>query len=72
MTVLLEACEGLSADSPATPFDTHLEDHREWAGGHPATAAALHRALSFWTRLYGVLSLELAGTSLEWRSPPTC
>ncbi|MEV6669505.1 TetR/AcrR family transcriptional regulator [Streptomyces sp. NPDC051162] len=61
MTVLLEACDALSVDSPATPFDVHLEDHREWAGGHPATAATLHRALSFWSRLHGVLSLELAG-----------
>lgn len=73
MAVLLEACAARSADgqaaprdarstdSPATPFDAHLEDHREWAGGHPATTATLHRALSFWTRLHGVLSLELAG-----------
>ncbi|TCO45338.1 TetR/AcrR family transcriptional regulator [Actinocrispum wychmicini] len=59
MTVLLEACA--STDKPATPFDAHLEDHREWANGHPASAATLHRALSFWTRLHGVLSLELAG-----------
>ncbi|MET7336755.1 TetR-like C-terminal domain-containing protein [Nonomuraea sp. NPDC005650] len=29
--------------------------------GHPAPPAILHRALSFWTRLHGVLSLELAG-----------
>ncbi|TDD93368.1 TetR-like C-terminal domain-containing protein, partial [Actinomadura rubrisoli] len=26
-----------------------------------APPAALHQALSFWTRLHGVLSLELAG-----------
>ncbi|MEV7964838.1 TetR-like C-terminal domain-containing protein [Sphaerisporangium sp. NPDC088356] len=45
----------------ATPFETHLEDHRHWADGHPAPPAALHRALTFWTRLHGVLSLELAG-----------
>ncbi|GAA0636892.1 TetR/AcrR family transcriptional regulator [Kutzneria viridogrisea] len=61
MTVLLEACGALSADTPPTPFDAHLETHREWANGHPAAAATLHRALSFWTRLHGVLSLELAG-----------
>ncbi|WP_414170028.1 TetR/AcrR family transcriptional regulator [Streptoverticillium reticulum] len=61
MTVLLEACGAPSADGPATPFDAHLENHREWADDHPATAATLHRALSFWTRLHGVLSLELAG-----------
>ncbi|MFD7940282.1 TetR-like C-terminal domain-containing protein, partial [Streptomyces sp. NPDC059755] len=29
--------------------------------GHPAPPAALHRALTCWTRLHGVLSLELAG-----------
>jgi WHG domain-containing protein len=61
MAVLLEACDAPSRDEPATPFDAHLEDHRQWVGGHQATAATLHRALSFWTRLHGVLSLELAG-----------
>ncbi|MEV7096672.1 TetR/AcrR family transcriptional regulator [Amycolatopsis sp. NPDC051045] len=61
MAVLIEACAQEADDGPRTPFDAHLETHREWAGGHPAPAAALHRALSFWTRLHGVLSLELAG-----------
>ncbi|WP_158880176.1 TetR/AcrR family transcriptional regulator [Amycolatopsis anabasis] len=61
MTVLLEACGASSADKPATPFDAHLESHRDWAGDHPAPAPTLHRALAFWTRLHGVLSLELAG-----------
>ncbi|MCK2238995.1 MULTISPECIES: TetR/AcrR family transcriptional regulator [unclassified Crossiella] len=61
MAVLLDACAVLPpATTPATPFDTHLVTHREWAD-HPAPAATLHRALSFWTRLHGVLSLELAG-----------
>ncbi|WP_246366548.1 TetR-like C-terminal domain-containing protein [Nonomuraea rhodomycinica] len=46
---------------PATPFDAHLQDHRRWAGGHPAPPAALRRAMTFWTRLHGALSLELAG-----------
>ncbi|MGW5472412.1 TetR/AcrR family transcriptional regulator [Streptomyces chartreusis] len=61
MATLLDACAALPADGPATPFDEHLEGHRDWARGHPAPAAALHRALTFWTRLHGVLSLELAG-----------
>ncbi len=61
MAVLIEACAGEPAGERPTPFDAHLETHREWAGGHPAPAAALHRALSFWIRLHGVLSLELAG-----------
>lgn len=61
MATLLDACAELAPDGPATPFGTHLEHHRDWAGGHPAPPATLHRALSFWTRLHGVLSLELAG-----------
>ncbi|MFB9688990.1 TetR/AcrR family transcriptional regulator [Amycolatopsis plumensis] len=61
MAVLIEACAEGTGDEPPTPFDTHLETHRDWAGGHPAPPAVLHRALSFWTRLHGVLSLELAG-----------
>ncbi|OXM60617.1 TetR/AcrR family transcriptional regulator [Amycolatopsis vastitatis] len=61
MAVLVDACAAPADGEPPTPFDVHLEDHREWAGDRPATAAALHRALSFWTRLHGVLSLELAG-----------
>ncbi|GAA3470639.1 TetR/AcrR family transcriptional regulator [Nonomuraea roseola] len=61
MAILLDACSALPTDSPATPFDAHLADHREWANGHPARPEVLHRALSFWTRLHGVLSLELAG-----------
>ncbi|MFG1647998.1 TetR/AcrR family transcriptional regulator [Amycolatopsis sp. NPDC049252] len=60
MTVLLDAA-GALPENKATPFDAHLEDHRDWAFDHPAGAATLHRALSFWTRLHGVLSLELAG-----------
>jgi AcrR family transcriptional regulator len=61
MTILLDACAALPSDSPATPFDAHLEAHREWAAEHPAPPAALRRALACWTRLHGVLSLELAG-----------
>jgi AcrR family transcriptional regulator len=61
MAALLDACYALPSDEPATPFDAHLEEHRDWADGHPAPPAALHRALTFWTRLHGVLSLELAG-----------
>ncbi|ANN18747.1 TetR family transcriptional regulator [Amycolatopsis orientalis] len=61
MAVLLEACAAITVDRPETPFDAHLDSHREWAGDHPATSATLHRALAFWTRLHGVLSLELAG-----------
>ncbi|MGI5321318.1 TetR/AcrR family transcriptional regulator [Actinomadura nitritigenes] len=61
MAVLLDACAALPSDGPETPFDVHLADHRDWAGDHPAPPAVLHRALTLWTRLHGVLSLELAG-----------
>ncbi|WP_410584417.1 TetR/AcrR family transcriptional regulator [Amycolatopsis sp. lyj-108] len=61
MTVLLEASRAITVDKPETPFDEHLDGHRDWAGDDPAPSATLHRALAFWTRLHGVLSLELAG-----------
>ena len=61
MAVLLDAAAALPADERDGPFDSHLESHREWARGHPAPPAVLHRTLTFWTRLHGVLSLELAG-----------
>lgn len=54
-----------SPEAPVTPpdgpLDAHLADHRDWAADHPAPPAVLHRALTFWTRLHGILSLELAG-----------
>ncbi|MFI1071307.1 TetR/AcrR family transcriptional regulator [Streptomyces puniciscabiei] len=62
MAALLDVC---AADEPraASPdaLETHLADHRGWAGDHPAPPAVLRRALAFWTRLHGILSLELAG-----------
>ncbi|WP_328561143.1 TetR/AcrR family transcriptional regulator [Streptomyces coelicoflavus] len=65
MAVIVDACAVLPSASPShgtdAAFDAHLEDHRQWAGGHPAPSPVLHRALSFWSRLHGVLSLELAG-----------
>ncbi|MDH6214879.1 TetR/AcrR family transcriptional regulator [Streptomyces pseudovenezuelae] len=67
MGYLLDALNALDvggdwvADCPTTPLDAHLADHRDWAGDHPAPPAVLHRALTFWTRLHGILSLELAG-----------
>ncbi|MEV0248010.1 TetR/AcrR family transcriptional regulator [Nocardia sp. NPDC050712] len=59
MTVLIAAFTALSPET-ATPFDSHLETHRHWAPD-AATPTTLRRALTFWTRLHGVLSLELAG-----------
>ncbi|MFD5088763.1 TetR/AcrR family transcriptional regulator [Kitasatospora sp. NPDC058201] len=63
MTTLLDACAALAPAGPAaaTPFGAYLEEHRDWAGGHPAPPEVLHRFLTVWTRLHGVLSLELAG-----------
>ncbi|MFD8109534.1 TetR/AcrR family transcriptional regulator [Streptomyces microflavus] len=67
MATLLTACAALTQgpqgaqDAPEAPFAAHLEKHRAWAGDHPAPPAALHLAMSFWTRMHGVLSLELAG-----------
>ncbi|MGF1425287.1 TetR/AcrR family transcriptional regulator [Kitasatospora sp. LaBMicrA B282] len=62
MAILLYACTAAPPPTtPATPLDAHLAEHRGWAQDHPATPADLRRALAFWTRLHGVLSLELAG-----------
>lgn len=62
MSTLLDACAAAQGAGPhGDAFDEHLGDHRSWAGDHPATPAVLHRALVFWTRLHGALSLELAG-----------
>ncbi|WP_253811005.1 TetR-like C-terminal domain-containing protein [Nocardia amikacinitolerans] len=64
MSVLIEAFAALPTGEATTPFD----DHHRWAEGHAVLATTLHRAVSFWTRLHGVLSLELAGhfTGMEF------
>ncbi|WP_405977048.1 TetR/AcrR family transcriptional regulator [Streptomyces sp. NBC_00158] len=61
MTTLLDACPAPAPAAPGAPFTAHLAQHRDWAGGHPAPPGALRTFLAFWTRLHGVLSLELAG-----------
>ncbi|MEY9877621.1 AcrR family transcriptional regulator [Streptacidiphilus sp. MAP12-33] len=73
MAAVLDACaagqlpEPPPSPSPPSPspsasaLEAHLADHRAWAGPHPAPAPALRRALAFWSRLHGLLSLELAG-----------
>jgi hypothetical protein len=55
MTAIVQA-SGEPPEEPDTPFDAHLDSEQQ-----PIPARTLHRALSFWTRLQGVLSLELAG-----------
>ncbi|WP_316745697.1 TetR/AcrR family transcriptional regulator [Streptomyces sp. MK7] len=68
METLLDAAQsaGAAAESPDdghpdARLEAHLAQHRQWTAGHPAEPAALRRALLFWTRLHGLLSLELAG-----------
>ncbi|MER0443763.1 TetR/AcrR family transcriptional regulator [Streptomyces sp. Edi4] len=64
MDVLLAACaaeERPAGATPPAPLDDHLAKHRSWARDPETPDAALTRALAFWTRLHGVLSLELAG-----------
>ncbi|UMO99696.1 TetR/AcrR family transcriptional regulator [Amycolatopsis sp. EV170708-02-1] len=61
MAVLLRVHAAEPDDGRLTAFDAHLEEHREWAGGLPVSSAVLRRAVTFWTRVHGVLSLELAG-----------
>ncbi|XMN07243.1 TetR/AcrR family transcriptional regulator [Streptomyces griseobrunneus] len=71
MATLLAACAALTPDAATeAPFAAHLEKHRAWAGDHPAPPAALHLAMSFWTRMHGVLSLELAGHFTGMRFDP--
>ncbi|MFE2266334.1 TetR/AcrR family transcriptional regulator [Streptomyces griseosporeus] len=68
MDALLNAAQPGDAAADTPPDDhadarleAHLAQHRQWAADHPAPPAALRRALRFWTRLHGILSLELAG-----------
>ncbi|WP_181794949.1 TetR/AcrR family transcriptional regulator [Streptomyces sp. WELS2] len=71
MAVILDACTAEEApDAPVSDLEEHLHAHRAWAGQHPAPPSALRRALAFWTRLHGVLSLELAGQFTGMRFDP--
>jgi AcrR family transcriptional regulator len=82
MTILLDAFTEASAASraavtesgPVPPaaaaFDRHLAAHRQWAVSHPAPPDVLRRALTFWTRLHGVISLEVAGHFTDMKFDP--
>ena len=52
---------GDPVEAAAAAFDRNLAGHRPEADGRPVRPDALRRALTFWTRLHGVLSLEVAG-----------
>jgi AcrR family transcriptional regulator len=75
MSVLLNAFAAAGAPAGAIPeptaaLDDHLATHRQWAADHPAPATALRRALTFWTRLHGVVSLEVAGHFTDMNFDP--
>lgn len=62
MAVLVDAVAALPAGSaPVTPLALHLDTHRRWAHDDTVSSTALHRCLSFHSRLHGIISLELAG-----------
>jgi AcrR family transcriptional regulator len=60
MTVLISGFVELDDPAPST-VDEHVAAHREWAVDRTASPQALRRGLAFWTRLHGVVSLEVAG-----------
>jgi AcrR family transcriptional regulator len=70
MDVLSEVCAKGRRPERATTFHVHLESHREWMESDTVPTASLHRALAFWTRLHGVLSLELAGHFVGMKFDP--
>ncbi len=72
MATLVDACAIAlpTATTPTEPLGAHLATHRTWAAGHPAPPEALALFLTFWTRLHGVLSLELAGHFTGMRFDP--
>jgi AcrR family transcriptional regulator len=67
MSVLLSAFADADDAEPGHPskaaaaLDRHLATHRQWAHDESVPPAVLRRALAFWTRLHGTVSLEVAG-----------
>ena len=83
MTAILDAFTEAGAASPqagdgggpvpaaAAALDRDLAVNRQWAADHPAAPPdALRRALTFWTRLHGVISLEVAGHFTDMKFDP--
>jgi AcrR family transcriptional regulator len=66
MAVILDVIDGLPrprkpAPEPPAALRTELETWTERAGGVPRPPAILLRGIIFWSRLHGVISLELDG-----------
>ncbi|MFE9845272.1 TetR/AcrR family transcriptional regulator [Streptomyces goshikiensis] len=61
MGIVLDVCASTALDGPATPAEIHAATHETPLSKGPAPASALRLAVSFWTRLHGVLALELSG-----------
>ena len=66
MTVILDAIEALPAAPDADParsaeLRAELETWTERVGGPPRPPAVLLRGVIFWSRLHGLISLELDG-----------
>jgi AcrR family transcriptional regulator len=66
MAVILDAIEGLPAPRRRTPklpaeLRAELEAWTERVGGRPRPPAILLRGVIFWSRLHGLISLELDG-----------
>ncbi|MET9855569.1 TetR/AcrR family transcriptional regulator [Streptomyces sp. NPDC006450] len=62
MGIVLEACTPQPGDGRATPFEATVEARPKEEAGQPLAAPdALHTAVFFWSRLHGVLSMELGG-----------
>jgi AcrR family transcriptional regulator len=59
MDMLLEAMRDHDP-GPVTAFDEDLAEHRHWTTVD-VPEGVLRDALTFWTRLHGVVSLEIAG-----------
>ncbi|MFY1685560.1 TetR/AcrR family transcriptional regulator [Micromonospora sp. WMMD730] len=61
MATVVDAYRSRDVPPSGRRIEAHLDDHRGWIADPTVPAATLRQALAFWTRVHGVLSLELAG-----------
>ncbi|WP_432902559.1 TetR/AcrR family transcriptional regulator [Micromonospora matsumotoense] len=61
MATIVDAYHRRDVPPTGRRIEAHLDSHRGWAVDPAVPAATLRQALAFWTRVHGVLSLELAG-----------